>query len=230
MSPPRLQPQQRKRPCPTQPPSLTVSKGCVRTPPGCSPPAAGLLKATQPPNATALTVSKGCIVMPAYVPCREGCTLLLHRQCRLSRQSTCEERAGGQKDRCSVSNARVREPASCTALFSAGASHHEAAWAAPGALQIVCLPAASRASSPPPVCLVAQILSPPAVWATRGRVMAFFDSDRCKASQPHPAVHGHQHANIIAFNPLLPNTTCSTDKQTNEALTPRYMAISVSTL
>ena len=39
--------------------------------------------------APALTVSKGCMVMPAYVPCREGCTLLLHRQCRLFRQSTC---------------------------------------------------------------------------------------------------------------------------------------------
>ena len=44
-----------------------------------------------PPPALRKTVSKGCMVMPEYVPWREGCTLLLHRQCRRSRQSTCKQ-------------------------------------------------------------------------------------------------------------------------------------------
>lgn len=55
------------------------------------------------------TVSKGCIVMPSYVPCREGCTLLLHRQCRRSRQSTCRGGDGSMRPR-SMRRRRLKHP------------------------------------------------------------------------------------------------------------------------
>ena len=126
------------------------------------------------------TVSKGCMEMVSYVPWREGCTLLLHRQCRLSRQSTCAAAAGGPGGRAQPQGEELRRGT-------------ERRRGSPG------FPARSLPSSLPHTASTPPL---PAETGRQGQAGLAGLHSSCTAGTrgtlPHLLVLGHERVNVVA--------------------------------